>query len=122
MFQVVGDGSFTQCIVDMARRLESPVYAYLYDYRNEISADNKLSGSCKKYLGCGHGDELTRLFKSGSRAENATDLEVSKLMVDVWCKFAVSKQVQYYCVVKRTDERVGTRKNMRRKKKKKTLR
>lgn len=87
------DGLFTHCVVDLSRKLSSPVYGYLYDYQNEFSF-NTLFGTCDKPLGVSHGDERISLFNSDSlnpKGLNAKDLEVSKIMVDIWYKFAASE-------------------------------
>lgn len=92
-FQVFTDLCFTECVLDIAYQLSSPVYSYLFDYQNEFSF-NTLLGPCKKSLGVTHGDELTSLFKMSHinpNNLNEQDLEVSKLMVDIWFKFASSK-------------------------------
>lgn len=90
---MITDGRYLQGILDMALRLSSPVYFYLYDYQNEFSF-NSLFGDCKKPLGVTHGDELTSLFKLDSinpNKLNTIDTKVSKLMVDIWSKFATSE-------------------------------
>lgn len=89
---MIGDGAFVHCVLDMAKRLSSPVYAYLYDHRNEFP-DGKRSGLCEMNMGVRHGDELISLLKGHSRPSplNVRDLEVSKLMVSIWYKFAVSE-------------------------------
>lgn len=87
------DLGFSECVLDMAYQLSSPVYSYNFDYQNEFSF-NTLFGHCKKPLGVTHGDELTSLFKMSHinpNDLNEKDLEVSKLMVNVWFKFASSK-------------------------------
>lgn len=79
--------------LDMALKLSSPVYFYLYDYQNEYSF-NSLYSKCTRKFGVTHGDELTSLFKLNvfnPRQLNAMDTEVSKLMVDIWTKFASSE-------------------------------
>jgi len=92
---MITDGRYLQGILDMALKLESPVYFYLYDYQNEFSFNN-LYGKCNKKLGITHGDELTSLFKSDTinpKKMNSRDTGVSKLMVDVWTKFATAELV-----------------------------
>lgn len=89
------DGGFVHCIVDMIKKLQSssPVYSYIYDYRNEFSL-YKLHDSNDKPLGVTHGDEITSLFKNAfinPNELNANDREVSKLMVNIWYKFVVSE-------------------------------
>ncbi|XP_060845477.1 uncharacterized protein LOC132925065 [Rhopalosiphum padi] len=91
--EMITDGRYLHGILDMAFKLVSPVYFYLYDYQNEFSF-NTLYGKCNKKLGITHGDELTSLFKSDTinpRKLNLRDTAVSKLMVDVWTKFATAK-------------------------------
>lgn len=90
---MIGDLGINYCVVDFAHKLSSPVYGYVYDYQNEFSF-NKLFGSCTKPLGVTHGDELTSLLKMSSinpNDLNAKDLEVSKLMVNIWYKFVSSE-------------------------------
>lgn len=92
-FQMFTDSMFTKCIFDMAYRLSSPVYGYLYNYQNQFS-HNKLYGSCDKSLGVTHGDELNSLFKMNDLNPtelNEEDLSVSKLMIDIWYKFITSE-------------------------------
>lgn len=87
------DAIFTQCAFDMAFKLSSPVYTYVYDHQNEFSF-NKVFGSCEVPLGVTHGDELNSLFKLSSlnsKALNENDLQVSKLAVNIWYKFISSK-------------------------------
>ncbi|XP_025194181.1 esterase E4-like isoform X1 [Melanaphis sacchari] len=86
------DSCFTEGILDMAYKLSSPVYSYFYNYQNEFSY-NKLFGSCEKPLGVTHGDELNSIFKMNSLNPNdlnEKDLEVSKLIINVWYKFVIS--------------------------------
>lgn len=87
-----GDGCLVHCILDMAKNLSSPVYTYLYDHRNEFP-DGKRSGLCEMNVGVKHGDELISLLKGSSRPSpsNARDLEVSKVMVNIWYKFVASE-------------------------------
>lgn len=87
------DSNFYECIFSMAYQLSSPVYSYLYDYQNTFSF-NTFYGDCKKPLGVAHGDELTSIFKiihNNPNDLNEKDLEVSKLMVNIWFKFASSE-------------------------------
>lgn len=91
--EMITDGRYLHGILDMAFKLASPVYFYLYDYQNEFSF-NTLYGKCNKKLGITHGDELTSLFKSdilNPRKLNLRDTKVSKLMVDIWTKFATEE-------------------------------
>lgn len=89
------DGRYLHGIFDMAFKLSSPVYFYLFDYQNEFSYNTLYGkGKCNKNLGITHGDELTCLFKSNCvrpRELNVMDTKVSKRMVDIWSKFASSK-------------------------------
>ncbi|XP_050531732.1 juvenile hormone esterase-like [Daktulosphaira vitifoliae] len=90
---LIGEGVFTTCIIDTALKFSSPVYLYLFDYENEISL-NKFYGSCEKSLGVSHGDEMISLFKMNvllPQGLNNKDTEVSKMMVDIWTKFAISE-------------------------------
>lgn len=97
-FQLFTDAFFSQCVFDMAYKLSSPVYSYLYNYQNEFSY-NKVFGSCEVPLGVTHGDELNSLFKMSSHNANnlnENDLQVSKLTVNIWYKFISSKLVKVY--------------------------
>lgn len=90
---MLGDGCFTYCIIEMAKKFSSPVYTYFYDYQNEFSF-NKIFGSCNKPLGVTHADELNSLFKINILNQNdlnPEDSEVSKLMVNIWTQFVTSK-------------------------------
>jgi len=87
------DSGFTECIFDMAYKLSSPVYSYLYNYQNEFSY-NKAFGSCKRPLGVTHGDELNSIFKMNilnPNDLNKKDLEVSQLIINIWYKFITSE-------------------------------
>lgn len=93
VFQMVTDGRYLHGIFDMALRLSSPVYFYLFDYQNEFSY-NSVFGKCNKNLGVTHGDELNSLFNMSSvnpKGLNTMDTRVSKLMVNIWSTFASSK-------------------------------
>ncbi|XP_060878026.1 esterase FE4-like [Metopolophium dirhodum] len=86
------DSCFTECVIDMAYKLSSPVYSYFYNYQNEFSY-NKAFGSCERPLGVTHGDELNSIFKMNSLNPNdlnEKDLEVSKLVINIWYKFVTS--------------------------------
>lgn len=91
---MVTDSGFLSCIYDIPLKSTTPAYIYLYDYQNEFTF-NKLYGKCEKSLGVSHGDELISLFKIGelvgSQVLNKEDSEVSKVMVDIWTKFASSE-------------------------------
>lgn len=90
---MIGDGIFLPCVLDMSQKLSPPVYLYLFDYQNEFTF-NRLYGGCPKSLGVSHGDEMISLFSMkdvNPRGLNEKDEEVSKLMVDVWVKFASSE-------------------------------
>lgn len=92
-FQMFTDAIFTHCIIDTAFTFSSPVYSYIYDYQNEFSF-NKMFGSSEVPLGVTHGDELNSLFKMSSinsNELNEDDLQVSKLIVNIWYKFVSSK-------------------------------
>lgn len=87
------DAIFTHCIFDMAYKLSSPVYSYIYDYQNSFSY-NSVYGWYDQPLGVTHGDELNSLFKMKNLNPNdlsEKDYEVSKLMVNIWYKFVSSK-------------------------------
>lgn len=88
-----GDAMFTHCAIDMAFKFTSPVYGYFYDYQNEFSF-KVLFGTCERPLGVTHCDEINSLFTSemlNPKQLNDRDLEVSKLVVDIWYKFASSR-------------------------------
>lgn len=92
---MIGDGIFLNGAVNMAMKLFSPSYFYLFDYQNEFTF-NKLFGRCEKPLGVSHCDELINLFPLKSlipQGLNEKDVEVSKLLVNIWIKFASSKYV-----------------------------
>jgi len=93
VFQMFTDSCFTECVIDMAYKLSSPVYSYFYNYQNEFSY-NKAFGSCDRPLGVTHGDELNSIFKMNSLNPNdlnEKDLEVSKLVINIWYKFVTSE-------------------------------
>lgn len=90
---MITDGRYLHGILDMAVKLSSPVYFYLYDYQNEFSF-NTVYGKCNIKLGTTHGDELNSLFKLNvinPRKLNTFDTNVSKVMIDIWTRFATSK-------------------------------
>lgn len=91
---MLGEGTFIPCVFEMSKKLSSQVYLYLYDYQNEFTFNN-LYGGCRKSIGVSHGDEMISLFSLKDikipQELNDQDLEVSKLMVDIWSKFASSK-------------------------------
>lgn len=92
-FQMITDGRYLHGILDMAFKLSSPVYFYLYDYQNEFSFNSQF-GNLTKNLGVTHGDELVSLFKMDIINPNglrSTDTKVSKRMVKIWSKFASSE-------------------------------
>lgn len=92
--KMIGDGSFSTCAMDMSIKLSSPVYFYLFDYKNNEFSFNQLYGDCKKPLGVSHGDELISLFSMkelNPKGLNDKEIEMSKLMVNIWVKFASSK-------------------------------
>lgn len=79
------DSVFTQGTLDMAYRLSSPVYSYLYDYQNEFTY-NSVLGSCEKHLGVTHSDDLISIFKMNDinpKDLNKKDLEMSRLMINI---------------------------------------
>lgn len=90
---MIGEGLFLTCTMDMSFKLSSPVHFYLFDYTNEFSF-NQLYGNCNKSLGVSHADELISLFslkELNPKGLNDNDLEISKLMVNIWVKFASSE-------------------------------
>lgn len=89
------DESIIRCTLDMAKKLSSPVYGYYYDYQNDILFNRSL-GLDKRSLGVSNGDELISLFKLkmshwNQDNLNASDLEVSRVVVDIWYKFVSSE-------------------------------
>lgn len=90
---MIGGGLFLQGIIDAATNLSSPVYYYIYDHQNAFSF-NQFFGPCTKNLGVSHGDEMISLFSlTGQVSLKGEDLEVSKLMVDLWTRFASNQYV-----------------------------
>jgi len=90
---MVSGGIFLQGIFDMATKLSSPVYYYVYDHTNEMSF-NSYFGPCPTKLGVTHGDEMISLFFTADQAElKGEDLSVSKLMIDIWTRFATNEYV-----------------------------
>jgi len=90
---MIGDAAFLTCVMDMALKLSPSAFVYLFDYQNEFSL-NKLYGQCEMPLGVSHGDEMLSLFPFKAvnpNGLNEKDEQVSKLMVDIWVKFASSK-------------------------------
>lgn len=90
---MIGEGTFITSTMDMAMKLSSPSYYYLFDYQNEFTF-NKIYGMCGKSLGVSHGDEMISLFPFKAlfpQGLNEKDVEMSKVMVDIWVKFASSK-------------------------------
>lgn len=91
---MITDGLFTSCLFDIPLKSTSPAYFYLFDYQNEFTF-NKLYGECAKPFGVSHADELISLFKIGplvgSQGLNKEDSEFSKVMVNIWTKFASSE-------------------------------
>lgn len=90
---MVTGGIFLPAIIDLAAYLKSPVHFYVYDYTNEITF-NTMYGSCTKNLGVSHGDEMISLFPmEGQGTLKGDDLKVSRLMVDLWIRFASDEYV-----------------------------
>lgn len=90
---MIGDGTFITATMDMATKLSSPSYVYLFDYQNEFTF-NTFFGGCGKPLGVSHADEIISLFSIRAlfpQGLNEKDVEISKLIVDIWVKFASSK-------------------------------
>jgi carboxylesterase type B len=90
---MISEGVFSTGVITMALKLSSPVYFYLFDYEQKFSF-NQLYGEYPKSLGVSHGDEMISLFPLKSvipKGLNKKDSKVSKLMVDIWVKFASSK-------------------------------
>jgi len=91
---MIGEGTFVTCALDMSIKLSSPVYFYLFDYKNNEFSFNQLYGDCKKPLGVSHADELISLFslkELNPKGLSDKEIEMSKLMVNIWVKFASSK-------------------------------
>ncbi|VVC41621.1 Carboxylesterase type B, conserved site,Carboxylesterase, type B,Carboxylesterase type B [Cinara cedri] len=86
--KMVTGGIFLQAIIDMAINMTSPVHFYVYDYTNEMTF-NSLYGPCTKKIGVTHGDEMISLFPMKDQEPlKGDDLKVSKLLVDLWTRFA----------------------------------
>ncbi|CAH1724878.1 unnamed protein product [Aphis gossypii] len=87
--KMISGAIFLQGIFEMATKLSSPVHYYVYNYTNEMSF-NSFFGPCNKKLGVTHGDEMISLFFSEGQAQlKGEDLNVSKLMIDIWTRFAI---------------------------------
>ncbi|XP_050531734.1 esterase FE4-like isoform X2 [Daktulosphaira vitifoliae] len=85
---MIKDGYYLQCIMEMAIKLTSPVYFYLFDYQNEFSLNRNSTDSCLKPIGPSHGEETYNLFiKIPKLTLNEKDTEVSKTMVNIWTQF-----------------------------------
>lgn len=90
---MIGDSYFLTGAIDMAMKLSSLSHFYLFDYQNEFTF-NDLFGKCGRSLGVSHCDDLISLFPFKAlipQGLNGKDVEVSKLMVDIWVKFASTK-------------------------------
>lgn len=86
---MISGAIFLQGIFEMATKLSSPVHYYVYNHTNEMSF-NSYFGPCNKKLGVTHGDEMISLFLTKGQAElKGEDLNVSKLMIDIWTRFAI---------------------------------
>jgi len=90
---MVSGGIFLQGIFDMAIKLSSPVHYYVYDHTNKMSF-NAYFGPCPTKLGVTHGDEMISLFfTQGQDKLEGEDLNVSKLMIEIWTNFATTEYV-----------------------------
>lgn len=90
---MVTGGIFLPAIIDLATNITSPVHFYVYDYINEMTF-NTMYGPCTKKLGVSHGDEMVSLFPmEGQETLKGDDLKVSRLMVDLWTRFARDEYV-----------------------------
>lgn len=79
----------------MATNLTSPVNFYVYGHQNQASL-NAVYGPYPKpnKLGVTHGDEMTSLFyTTGQATLKGDDLAVSKLVVNLWTRFASNEYV-----------------------------
>lgn len=91
--KMVSGGIFLQGIFDMAIKLSSPVYYYVYNHTNKMSF-NTYFGPCRTKLGVTHGDEMISIFYTQGQDElNGEDLNVSKLMIEIWTNFATTDKV-----------------------------
>lgn len=91
--KMVSGGIFLQGIFDMAIKLSSPVHYYVYDHTNKMSF-NAFFGPCPTKLGVTHGDEMISLFfTQGQDKLEGEDLNVSKLMIEIWTNFATTDKV-----------------------------
>lgn len=91
---MISGGIFLQGVFEMATKLASPVYFYVYGHQNEFSF-NSLFGAYPYSLGVTHGDEMTSLFYThGMNELDDKDLEVSKVMIDIWTYFVINKYVK----------------------------
>lgn len=90
---MVTGGIFLNGIFDLATKLSSPVRYYVYNHTNEKSF-NEFFGLYPKSLGVTHGDEMISLFKMDAvESLKGEDLQVSKLMVELWTRFAMEEYV-----------------------------
>lgn len=91
---MISSGVMVLGTFDMATNLSSPVHYYVYDHLNAISFNTQY-GPCPKKLGVTHGDDTTSLFLTAGMPElEGEDLKVSKLMIDIWTRFASSEYVK----------------------------
>jgi len=88
---MVSGGIFLEGIFDMAIKLSSPVHYYVYNHTNKMSF-NSYFGPCKTNLGVTHGDEMISIFFTQGQDElTGEDLNVSKLIIEIWTKFAITE-------------------------------
>lgn len=82
------EGYFFYGIIDVAMKLSSKTYFYVYDYVNEYSLSLPHSSLPYK-LGTSHGDDLISLFvRVGIPPLKGEDIKISKLLVKIWTRFA----------------------------------
>lgn len=93
---MISGGLFLQGIIDTAINLSTPVYFYVYNHVNEFSF-NQYFGPYTNNLGVTHSDELTSLFYFDNYEKlSDADIEVSKLMLNIWTRFARDEYVHKY--------------------------
>lgn len=94
--QAISGGLFITGIFDMATKLSQPPYYYVYNHLNEKSY-NSLFGAYPfpKKLGVTHADDTISLFYWPDQFGDlrGADLEVSKLVINLWTRFASAEYV-----------------------------
>lgn len=93
--QMMSGGIFIPGVNDMAIKLSKTHY-YVYDHVNKFTF-NSVYGPGTIKFGSTHGDELMSLFLTAGLPEiKGDDLKISKLLVDIWTRFASTEYVLTY--------------------------